>query len=116
MRYAYTDGTNKDFIELCHGLDDFLNELVGGEENRAEYIPYNTLDDIHDVIVAYDDDMPVGCASFKKYDDKSAEVKRVFIKEEYRGRGVSKELMERLEEKGRSEGYTYFGIVKNRAV
>lgn len=108
MRYAYTDGTNKDFIELCHGLDDFLNELVGGEENRAEYIPYNTLDDIHDVIVAYDDDMPVGCASFKKYDDKSAEVKRVFIKEEYRGRGVSKELMERLEEKGRSEGYTYF--------
>ena len=116
MRYAYTDGTNKDFIELCHGLDDFLNELVGGEENRAEYIPYNTLDDIHDVIVAYDDDMPVGCASFKKYDDKSAEVKRVFIKEEYRGRGVSKELMERLEEKGRNEGYTYFGIVKNRAV
>ena len=108
MRYAHTDGTNKDFIELCHGLDDFLNELVGGEENRAEYIPYNTLDDIHDVIVAYDDDMPVGCASFKKYDDKSAEVKRVFIKEEYRGRGVSKELMERLEEKGRSKGYTYF--------
>ncbi len=41
MRFEYTDGNNKDFIELCHGLDDFLNELVGGEENRAEYIPYN---------------------------------------------------------------------------
>ena len=29
MRFEYTDGNNKDFIELCHGLDDFLNELVG---------------------------------------------------------------------------------------
>ena len=108
MRYEYTDGANKDFIVLCHGLDEFLNELVGGEENRAEYIPYNILDDIHDVIVVYDDDIPVGCASFKKYDDKCAEVKRVFIKEEYRGRGISKRLMALLEEKGKSEGYIYF--------
>ena len=51
MRFEYTDGCNKDFIELCHGLDNFLNELVGGEENRAEYIPYNKLDDIHDVFL-----------------------------------------------------------------
>lgn len=108
MRFEHTDGKNKDFIELCHGLDDFLNELVGGEENRAEYIPYNTLDDIHDVIVVYYGDIPVGCASFKRYDDECAEVKRVFIKEEYRGRGISKILMELLEGKGRSQGYTYF--------
>ena len=54
MKFEYTDGHNKDFIELCHGLDEFLNELVGGEENRAEYIQYNKLDDIHDVVIAYD--------------------------------------------------------------
>ena len=30
MKFEYTDGHNKDFIELCHGLDEFLNELVGG--------------------------------------------------------------------------------------
>ena len=85
MRFIYTDGSNHDFIELCRGLDNFLNELVGGEENRAEYIPYNQLDDIHDVIIAYEDDIPVGSASFKKYDDECAEVKRVFIKQTYRG-------------------------------
>ena len=66
MRFEYTDGNNKDFIQLCHGLDDFLNELVGGEENRAEYIPYNRLDDIHDVIVAYDNAVPIGSALFQK--------------------------------------------------
>lgn len=107
MRFEYTDGNNKDFIELCHGLDDFLNELVGGEENRAEYILYNQLDDIHDVIIAYDDDIPVGSASFKKYDDECAEVKRVFIKQEYRGKGISNTLMELLENAARKQGYHY---------
>ena len=108
MRFEYTDGCNKDFIELCHGLDAFLNELVGGEENRSEYIQYNKLDDIHDVVVAYDDDIPVGAASFKRYDDESAEVKRVFVKKEYRGRGISKEMMKRLETRAIKQGFKYF--------
>ncbi len=107
MRFVYTDGGNPDFIELCHALDNFLNELVGGEENRKEYIPYNRLDDIHDVIVAYDNDIPVGSASFKRYDDECAEVKRVFIKQEYRGRGISNKLMELLENAAREQGYRY---------
>ncbi|MDE6568001.1 MAG: GNAT family N-acetyltransferase [Lachnospiraceae bacterium] len=107
MRFVYTDGRNPDFIELCHGLDCFLNELVGGEKNRAEYIPYNQLDDIHDVFVAYDSNIPVGCASFKKYDNESAEIKRVFIKQEYRGKGISIQLMELLEKIAREQGYHY---------
>lgn len=107
MKFVYTDGANTDFIGLCHDLDCFLNELVGGEENRTKYIPYNQLDDIHNVIVVYDNDIPVGCAAFKKYDDECAEVKRVFIKTEYRGRGISKKLMELLEESARKQGYYY---------
>lgn len=107
MRFIYTHGGNSDFIELCQCLDKFLNELVGGEENRAEYIPYNQLNDIHDVIIAYDAAIPVGCASFKKYDDECAEVKRVFVKEEYRGKGISRKLMELLESAAREQGYRY---------
>lgn len=107
MRFIYTNGENPDFIELCHDLDDFLNELVRGEKNRAEYIQYNKLDDIHDIIVAYDEDIPVGSAGFKKYDDECAEVKRVFIKREYRGKGISKKLMELLEERAKNKGYKY---------
>lgn len=108
MRFEYTDGNDQDFIVLCHELDDFLNELVGGEENRAEYIPYNKLDDIHDVIIAYDGDVLVGSAGFKKYDDECAEVKRVFIRRDYRGRGISNRLMELLEDAARKQGYRYF--------
>lgn len=108
MRFEYTDGYNKDFIVLCHELDKFLNELVGGEENRAEYIQYNKVDDIHDVVIAYENDIPVGSASFKKYDDETAEVKRVFVKKEYRGQGISNELMRMLEQRAREKGFRYF--------
>lgn len=108
MRFEHTDGRNDDFIHLCHRLDDFLNNLVGGEENRTQYIPYNALDDIHDVIVVYDEDDPVGCASFKKYDSECAEVKRVFIQEEYRGKGIARKLMGMLEDFARNQGYSFF--------
>lgn len=108
MRFEYTDGYNKDFILLCHELDKFLNELVGGEENRAKYIQYNKVDDIHDVVIAYDNDIPVGSASFKKYDDENAEVKRVFVKKEYRGQGISNELMKMLEQRAREKGFKHF--------
>lgn len=107
MRFVHTNGENPDFIELCRDLDIFLNELVGGEENRAEYIPYNRLCDIHDAIVAYDGEIPVGCAAFKKYDDECAEVKRVFIRREYRGKGISYELMKRLENAAKEQGFRH---------
>ena len=65
-------------------------------------------DDIHDVIVAYDCKIPVGCTSFKKYDNECAEVKRVFIKKEYRGQGISNKLMELLEKSAKEKGFKYF--------
>lgn len=86
MEFIFTDGCNQDFILLCHLLDDYLNDIVGGEENRKQYLPYNTLEDIHDVVLAYQDDYPIGCASFKFYENGVAEVKRVYVRKEYRGK------------------------------
>lgn len=107
MIFKHTDGSNTDFVALCHELDAYLNHIVGGEENRAQYIPYNSLDDdVYDAFVAYDCDQAVGCAAIKRYDDESAEVKRVFIREEYRGQKISKELMKLLEQTAKEQGYS----------
>jgi len=105
MEIIYTDGSNPDFIMLCHMLDDYLNQIVGCEEDRLQYIKYNTLEDIHDVIIAYDDNIPIGCASFKLYKNDIAEVKRVFVKEEYRGKGISKELLQHVESSAKEKRY-----------
>lgn len=105
VNFIYTEGCNQDFMELCHLLDNHLNKIASGEKNRAQYIQYNTLKDIHDVVLAYNDNVPVGCASFKFYENRVAEVKRVFIKEEFRGKGISKQLMRLLEKRAIEKGF-----------
>ncbi len=97
VEIVYTDGKNKDFIELCRLLDENLDEIVGGEKQRKQYAQYNALEDINDVVLFYNDKTAVGCASFKFYDEGIAEVKRVFVRKEYRGKGISKQLMSCLE-------------------
>lgn len=105
MRYTITNGENVHFVELCNLLDKTLDEIVGNKIDRSKFIPFNTLEDIHDVILAYDDDVPIGCVSFKRYDDDTAEVKRVFVRNEYRGKGISKQLMKMLIERAKDKGY-----------
>ena len=105
MEFIETDGRNIDFIMLCGMLDDNLNEIVGGEQQREQYNQYNTLENIHDVVLLYDNNQPIACASFKEYEPGVAEVKRVFLRKDYRGRGLSKELMGRLEAKAKRQGY-----------
>jgi GNAT superfamily N-acetyltransferase len=107
LRFEYTDTVSPDFLLLCGELDLSLNEQVGGEKNRSEYIQLNHLKDIKDVIIAYDNDIPVGCASFKQFDEECAEVKRVFLREDYRGMGISKKLMELIETYAKEKGFQY---------
>lgn len=105
MKVIYTNGENKHFIGLCQLLDAYLNEIVGGEKQRTQYVKYNTLEDIHDVVVLYDAEEPIGCGSFKFYEEGVAEVKRVYLKEQYRGKGLGKYLMIELEKQAAKKGY-----------
>jgi len=104
MKFIYTNGLNQDFIELCSLLDAYLNELAEGEENRKQYIPLNNPEDISDVVLIYEEGLAIGCAGFKHYGNDTAEVKRVFIREDYRGKGLSKQLMDYLERHAKEKG------------
>ena len=57
-------------------------------------------------LVAYSDSKPVGCAALKRLDPTTAEIKRVYVAPEARGRGVARALLARLEEIARDVGYT----------
>ncbi len=106
LNTVYTDGRNPDFIKLCEMLDSDLDEIVGGHAQREQYVQYNQLDDIHDVIVIFVDDIPAACGAFKHYDEYSAEIKRVYVRPEYRGRGLAERLMSELEQKAALKGYS----------
>jgi len=105
MEYKFTDGVDNDFAILCEELDASIDELVGNKFDRKPYIQYNQRDDIRDVIIAYNQNELIGCASYKKYEQETAELKRVFVKATYRGQGVARKMLEELESRARHQGY-----------
>ncbi len=106
MTLVFTDGRDERFIALCRELDENLNALVGGEAQRAQYIKYNTLETIHDVVLLLEDGQAVACGGYKDYEPGTAEIKRVFVKPPFQGRGFARAVMAALEERALSQGYT----------
>jgi GNAT superfamily N-acetyltransferase len=56
-------------------------------------------------VVAYLGDRPVGCGGVKALDDSSAELKRIYVADAARGRGLGRRLLERLEQCASELGY-----------
>ena len=108
-RYHFekTDGINPAFVKLCERLDEQLDEMVGKKTQRAQYAQYNGLENIHDVIIVYDGEEAIGCGSYKGLDEETAELKRVFLDDVYRGNGIAKELVRRIEADARKQGFRF---------
>ncbi len=106
MEIVFTDGRDERFAALCAELDAHLNDLVGGEKQRAQYAQYNTLESIRDAALVLEDGQAVACGAFKRYEPGTAEIKRVYTKPAYRGRGYARALMAALERRARAQGYT----------
>lgn len=84
IRYEEVSYDCRDFITLSNELDQYLNKAIGGEEKREKYKAFNHLDTMDYVLVAYINDIPVGCAALRQFSECEIEVKRVFVRENYR--------------------------------
>jgi GNAT superfamily N-acetyltransferase len=47
----------------------------------------------------------VACGALKHFDDKTAEIKRMYVRDKYRGKGLSKLILKRLEETATKMNY-----------
>ncbi|WP_347157937.1 GNAT family N-acetyltransferase [Pontibacter chitinilyticus] len=90
-----TDSGNHDFVELVHLLDADLRERDG--EEHAFYAQFNKIDKIRNVVVAYQDQLAVGCGAFKAYAEGIAEVKRMYVRPTHRGQGIAGIVLQELE-------------------
>lgn len=106
MEFRFAQSTDADFLRCSEALEAYLNEAVGGAQKRAAFAPFNVLEGILDILLAYDADKIAACACLKPYDAKSLLVKRVWVFPEYRGRHIGRELLIRLEERALERGYT----------
>lgn len=95
MNLVRTNSENSDFQELVALLDQDL-QIRDGDEHSF-YAQFNKIDKIRHVVVAYAHGEAVGCGAIKEYSAGVAEIKRMFVRPEKRGRGIAGRILAELE-------------------
>lgn len=103
LRISKADSSDGEFLKLIALLDRDLQERNG--EEQQQYDKYNTVDYIKDVILIYSGVSAVGCGAFKKFDGGTVELKRIFVRKEYRKQGISRLILKSLEQLAETQGY-----------
>ena len=98
-----TKSSNVDFNTLISLLDKDLYSRYYNAQSK--YDSFNKIDLINTVVIAYDNGQPVGCGCFKVVNDFTVEIKRMFVKNEHRGKGISKMILQELENWSKDFGY-----------
>jgi putative acetyltransferase len=96
---------SEDAVALVRALDDELGRLYPGvaiQGLRPEHAAARRLT----FFVARAGDRPVGCAALRELDPRTGEIKRMFVLDESRGRGIARRLLLAIEVKARALGYS----------
>jgi putative acetyltransferase len=95
MEYVFCQITDKMFRDLTACLDAELVQRYGAAQAAVQ--PYNIVEH-GEAIIASENGAAVGCGCFKRHGANTAEIKRVYVKPDYRSRGVAREILKRLED------------------
>ena len=103
MKLIRTNSDNQDFIQLVKMLDEYLAYVDG--DDHAFYDQFNKIDALQHCILIFEDENPVGCGAIKPYDKTSAELKRMFVIPEFRGKGYASKIVSELERWAKEMGF-----------
>lgn len=104
IKIVRTTNDDKDFIALVKDLDKSLWETY--PELQSNYWENNIIEFNPNVIVVYGNNVPIACSCFKKYDANTIEIKRMFVADEERGKGLAQSMLQELEHWAKSLGFS----------
>jgi GNAT superfamily N-acetyltransferase len=95
IKVVKTTSENPDFLSLIKTFDAYLWERY--PELKINYWGNNIIELNPNVIIIYLNDKPVACGCFKKYNENTIEIKRMFVSPEARGLGLAQRILHELE-------------------
>jgi putative acetyltransferase len=99
-----TDSNHADFRQLVVLLDKDL--AVRDGDDHTFYAQFNKVDAIKEVVVAYQQDLPVACGAIKPFSATEAEVKRMFVHPDHRKQGIAAKVLSELEQWAAELGFS----------
>lgn len=103
FQYLRTTSDNPDFQNLTSELDDELCRIYN--TNKEDYEEYNRITGLPTVLLAYENDVAIACGCFKQFDRQRIELKRMFVKPVFRGKGIASIMVAELEKWAGELGY-----------
>jgi GNAT superfamily N-acetyltransferase len=103
MKVVKTTSENPDFISLIKTFDTFLWERY--PELKKDYWGNNLIEFNANVFLIYLDEKAVASGCFKKYDNNTVELKRMFVSPEARGLGLAQLVIKELEAQAKNLGF-----------
>lgn len=91
------DKDDSDLARLVSELDAFQSELYPVESNHCLDLSTIRGEQLRCVIVRDEGGTPVGCGALLLQGDGSAEIKRVYVRPEYRGRKLGEQILSAIE-------------------
>lgn len=112
MKTLITDEKDERFIKLVRELDKGYYQRIGEELSR--YDKYNSLETHHVVILLMTSNEGVACASYRVFNKNSVEFKRVYVKREYRKKGIAFKIIKQLEQDAIEKGFKHAYIITGK--
>jgi len=99
-----TDAHHDHLRGLIEELDAYLFQLYPPDEVFLVDFEAPSANDIR-FVIAYSDNRPIGCGAIKPLDENSAELKRFYVIQDFRNRGIAGMMLDKLEKMARESGY-----------
>ena len=102
--YKRTSASNSDFKILIVNLDKESWLLY--PDTQQNFTPFNFVDESACVVIAYEHEEPIGCGCFRQMKEKdTVEIKRMYVVPSFRGNGIGKMILQKLEQWAMEEGF-----------
>jgi ribosomal protein S18 acetylase RimI-like enzyme len=87
-------------IDLC--FQSFEQELA---ELPGDYIPPTGC-----LLLAFDDDQIAGCIALRRFDERTCEMKRLFVRAQFRGKDFGRQLIDAIIRAAKQIGYEHMRL------
>ncbi|WP_258074460.1 GNAT family N-acetyltransferase [Brevibacillus laterosporus] len=96
------------FIEYVDSLGIDLS--FQNIESELQNIPGEYASPEGCILLAMYDEHPAGCVALRKIDEKTCEMKRLYVKPDFKGKGIGRDLASAIIEEAKNIGYRYIRL------
>lgn len=108
IEFTEADPDEPEARRLRRAMEDEIDRLYA-DRGRSLRSANPAGDDMRDpqgtFLLALEDGRAIGCAGLKHLDERTCEIKRMYLEPEARGRGLSRSLLAATEDVARARGY-----------